>query len=47
MKQQFEAVDKKFDSDVQQREAQLLKKPFNPETEVDNRPELNYYNYDH
>ncbi len=28
------------------REAELLKKPFNHETEVDNRPELNYYNYD-
>ena len=47
MKQEFEAVDKKFDSDVQARESQLLKKPFNHETEVENKPELNYYNYDH
>jgi hypothetical protein len=47
IKQQFEAVDNKFDSEVQQRDAQLLKKPFDHETEIDHRPELNYYNYDH
>jgi hypothetical protein len=46
MKQQFEAVDKELDQEVTVREAELLKKPFNHETEVDNRPELNYYNYD-
>ena len=47
MKESFEAVDKKYDAAVLEREAQLLKKPFDEETEVDKRPERNYYNYDH
>ena len=47
MKQTFEAVDKKYDQEVLTRDKELLKKPFDIETEVDNRPELNYYNYDH
>jgi hypothetical protein len=46
MKQSFEAIDTQLDSEVRAREAELLKKPFDIETEVDNRPELNYYNYD-
>ena len=47
MKKEFEGVDHKYDAQVLARDAALLKKPFNPETEVDLRPELNYYNYDH
>jgi hypothetical protein len=47
MKEHFGAIDKKFDKEVIEREAKLLKKPFNHENEVDNRPELNYYNFDH
>ena len=47
LKKEFNQVDENYHEEVIERDRELLEVPFSHEIEVDLRPELNIYNYDH